>query len=521
MPSEQSSLVRKILHKRSNQSGRIPNLSALDLGELAINTYDGTLYTKVLRSGEESIIDLLADNSSYFSAFSVNYALSSITPSVGGNVVEGVISNILGGYGNLISGSGSTILGGENNLVDGDFSLSFGLDNNTQGHNNAILLGSGLSAYADNYTYVNNLSTAGNVEAELVMANSMTVNSNITATGTYYGVGANNPTGSFEIGAGNFSWSFNDGSLTLPTSGILQAANNSNLYIGSNLIPTTSAFYIGDINNPVNGIYLAANTLRLASTQAGVTGLGLSNIDNNLTIDNGGLSSTKIYTGGLLISGHNIGADPNAGVHPMTIGTNGLPAVEFIVPIKLHTTTGTPNVSGNASFTGNVSAIEFYGDGRHLINLPNSFDQNLNTTNNVSFSSLNLADGLTAHNTTIIGDISATGRIYASDVHAPLTVTDLVATTKTLALSDVNSIITGSDTSDMDIYIPNDSIVKFPIGTEIKFIQLGTKKMHINANTGVDLANSNNHFKTKGQHAVTWLFKVGADQWIFAGDTSA
>jgi hypothetical protein len=90
-----------------------------------------------------------------------------------------------------------------------------------------------------------------------------------------------------------------------------------------------------------------------------------------------------------------------------------------------------------------------------------------------------------------------------------------------LALSDVNSIITGSDTSDMDIYIPNDSTVNLPIGTEIKFIQLGTKKMHINANTGVDLANSENHFKTKGQHAVTWLFKVGANQWIFAGDTSA
>lgn len=130
---------------------------------------------------------------------------------------------------------------------------------------------------------------------------------------------------------------------------------------------------------------------------------------------------------------------------------------------------------------------------------------------------------LTANNTgaTIYGDLSCTGRVYASDVHAPLSVTDLLITTKTLALSDVNSIITGSDTADMDVYVPANSAVSFPVGTEIKFIQLGTKKIHINANAGVDLANSSSQFKTKGQHAVTWLFKVTTDQWIFAGDTSA
>ena len=178
----------------------------------------------------------------------------------------------------------------------------------------------------------------------------------------------------------------------------------------------------------------------------------------------------------------------------------------------------------NATFSSSVSAPSlsgsFYGDGSHLTNLPNSFNQTLNSTSNVSFSSLNLVDGLTAHNSTIVGDLSVSGRIYASDIYAPLSVTDLTTTTKTLALSDVNSIITGSDTADMDIYIAADNVVNLPIGTEIKFFQLGTKKMHINAKAGVDLANSSNQFKTKGQHAVTWLFKVAANQWIFAGDTS-
>ena len=102
----------------------------------------------------------------------------------------------------------------------------------------------------------------------------------------------------------------------------------------------------------------------------GVSGLGLSNVDNVLTLNTGGLRSSEIYTGGLFISGNNIGADPEVSNLPMTIGTNGLPAVEFLVPIKLKSTTGTPNLSGNACFTGNVSAVAFYGDGSHLTNIP-------------------------------------------------------------------------------------------------------------------------------------------------------
>jgi hypothetical protein len=335
---------------------------------------------------------------------------------------------------------------------------------------------------------------------------------------------------------GNISAS---GNLTVST----LYGNGSALHVGTNLIPTTSAFYIGDPSNPVGGIYLAANTLYISSSIAGISGLELSNIDNVLTVTKGGLRSTNIYTGGLLLSGNNIGADPLVGPLPMTIGTNGLPAVEFLVPIKLQSTTGTPNVSGNASFTGSISAVSLtlsdgltahnstflgtissssfiYGDASHLINVPNIFDQSLNTTNNVSFSSLSLTDRLTAHNTTIIGDVSCTGRIYAADVHAPLSVTDLTLSTKTLALSDVNSIITGSGTADMNIYVPANSAVPFPVGTEIKFIQLGTKKIIMNANAGVDLANRSNQFKTSGQHAVCWLFQVATNQWIFAGDTS-
>jgi hypothetical protein len=392
------------------------------------------------------------------------------------------------------------------------------------------------------------LAHLGNVGIKTATPNeALTVVGNVSTTENYYGSSLSNLNDDLYLTAGGQSWSFGkDGSLTLPTSGILQANNGSNIYIGSNLIPTTSAFYIGDINNPVNGIYLAAHTLYIASNISGTSGLELTNVDNIFTVAKGGLRSTEIYTGGLFISGNNIGADPSAGFLPMTIGTAGLPAVQVLVPLTVHSTISALALSGThygdgSNLTGvihtqyvlptntvfsSVSALALsgthYGDGSHLINLPtsNPFDQSLNTTNNVRFSSLSLTDGLTAHYTTIIGDLSCTGRIYAGDVHAPLSVTDLTTTTKTLALSDVNSIITGSSTSDMTVTIPLNSNVPFPVGTEIKFIQLGTKKIILTGASGVNLANISNQFKTKGQHAVAWLFQVSANQWIYAGDTS-
>lgn len=132
------------------------------------------------------------------------------------------------------------------------------------------------------------------------------------------------------------------GNLTVST----LYGNGPDLYVGSNLVPTTSAFYIGEVSNPVAGIYLAARTLYIASATTGVSGLELSNIDNVLTVTKGGLRSSVIYTGGLLLSGNNIAADPLVGSTPLTIGTSGLTQVD----IKVNTT-----VAGTLSSSGLIS----------------------------------------------------------------------------------------------------------------------------------------------------------------------
>ena len=49
-----------IQHKRSSQTGKKPTTAQLELGELAVNTYDGTLYLKKNVEGEETVVALFS-----------------------------------------------------------------------------------------------------------------------------------------------------------------------------------------------------------------------------------------------------------------------------------------------------------------------------------------------------------------------------------------------------------------------------------------------------------------------------
>ena len=69
--------------KRSATAGKVPLITDLELGELALNTYDGKLYTKKSVSGTESIVDLSASSA----ASSAPKALTIINPTGAENAV--------------------------------------------------------------------------------------------------------------------------------------------------------------------------------------------------------------------------------------------------------------------------------------------------------------------------------------------------------------------------------------------------------------------------------------------------
>jgi hypothetical protein len=55
-------MATTIKHKRSSVSDRVPTVSDLELGELAINTFDGNLFLKRKQGNDEAIITFLANN---------------------------------------------------------------------------------------------------------------------------------------------------------------------------------------------------------------------------------------------------------------------------------------------------------------------------------------------------------------------------------------------------------------------------------------------------------------------------
>jgi len=84
------------------------------------------------------------------------------------NIACGVTTNIVGGQSNTITVAGdcSSIVGGRCNRADAAYTfVAGGSANDTKGFANTFILGTGLSASKANYTYVNNLSVAGNIES--------------------------------------------------------------------------------------------------------------------------------------------------------------------------------------------------------------------------------------------------------------------------------------------------------------------------------------------------------------------
>jgi len=146
------------------------------------------------------------------------------------------------------------------------------------------------------------------------------------------------------LGTGNIAFSGNE----------IYSTNGNDVLIGNNLIPIANTFSIGSSANPINDVYVSANSLFLAPFTPGNPPLALTNDNNNFNVVNAGLRSTVIYTGGLLLSGNNIGADPFASNQPMTIGTNNLPAVTFLCPISAISNTNIANLTASNIVTNSA-----------------------------------------------------------------------------------------------------------------------------------------------------------------------
>lgn len=126
-----------------------------------------------------------------------NYTYSTYAAIVGGNYnkARGYANLVAGGVLNDANGLYSAILGGYNNAILDDYAAILGGQNNIAQKKNVFILGSNLTAITGNYTYVNNISSQGQLVAQQVgiginnsgSSNALTVVGNISSSGTIYG----------------------------------------------------------------------------------------------------------------------------------------------------------------------------------------------------------------------------------------------------------------------------------------------------------------------------------------------
>ena len=88
--------------KRSSVQGRVPSTGDLQLGELALNTYDGKLYTKK-DNGSASIVEIGAGGGGSFTG-----AYIELDPSITSNTTFASSKNVLS-VGPLTVASGVTV----------------------------------------------------------------------------------------------------------------------------------------------------------------------------------------------------------------------------------------------------------------------------------------------------------------------------------------------------------------------------------------------------------------------------
>jgi len=91
----------------------------------------------------------------------------------------------------------------------------------------------------------------------------------------------------------------------------------------------------------------------------------------------------------------------------------------------------------------------------------------------------------------------------------------------TLALTDANSIIPVLSTSVLAltiVFIPKNSSVALPVGTQIMFQQAGAGQIVFSPAVGVTVRSSNSRTKTNTAYSMATLIKMDTDTWALTGD---
>lgn len=114
--------------------------------------------------------------------------------------------------------------------------------------------------------------------------------------------------------------------------------------------------------------------------------------------------------------------------------------------------------------------------------------------------------------------LSATGTL---DATGNVRINAQTGTAYTLNLHDAGRMVTMNNAAANAITVPPNSSVPFGIGDSIDVASLGAGQTSVAAGAGVTIRSTNGRLKLAGQYTVGTIRKIGADEWLLAGDLTA
>jgi hypothetical protein len=107
------------------------------------------------------------------------------------------------------------------------------------------------------------------------------------------------------------------------------------------------------------------------------------------------------------------------------------------------------------------------------------------------------------------------GALGAQEINAQ------TGTSYTLVAGDAGKLVTLSNGSAIDLFVPQDSDATIPVGTYVDLYQLGAGQVTVKIGTGATLRVSGLTAKARAQYARLGVQKVSADTWVVFGDLAA
>jgi hypothetical protein len=257
-------MAQTIKLKRTAVSGKIPTTSNLDLGELAINTYDGRIFFEKDIDGTLSIQEILTTNSQTSGSFNLDGAISASSLEISGNTtiggnltLEGQLTigdsttdsvNIVASLSSSLipENSSSFDIGSETYTWRNIYAGSTTLLNETPGQNNTLTVGA--NSTGDRFHVVtDNTVGKGTILSSRSSNNSSDTKLSFSGSAFEFGGGDVNILGNLTLG----------GNITIGDSTTDSIAISADF--SSSLIPDSGSTYdLGSSSKPWNEVHSTA-----------------------------------------------------------------------------------------------------------------------------------------------------------------------------------------------------------------------------------------------------------------------